>query len=136
MKLFTVEHIHRWEQGNGYDDAIIELAKDLKLIYKQNEKIMANITELTQKVDALQTQVSELIDAVNTEQEQVTGAINALNQTISELQAIIASGGTQEERQALADKLTKISTDLQGAKDDLASTIADTPPPPPVESGL
>lgn len=132
MILFTVQHIHRWETGNGYGDALIELSKDIKLIYKQNEKIMASITELTQKVDALQTQVTDLTDAVNTEQQQVTDAINALNQTITELQAIIATGGTEAERQALSDKLTAISTGLQAAKDDLASTIADTPP---VEGG-
>lgn len=131
MILFTVQHIHRWETGNGYTDALIELSKDLKLIYKQNEKIMATITELTQKVDALQTQVTDLTDAVNTEQQQVTDAINALNQTIADLQANIANGGTQEERQALSDKLTAISTGLQAAKDDLASTIADAAPPPP-----
>jgi ABC-type transporter Mla subunit MlaD len=133
MKLFTVEHIHRWETGNGYGDVLVELSKDLKLIYKQNQTIMASITELTQKVDALQTQVTDLTTAVNTEQQQITDAINALNQTITELQAIIADGGTTEQRQALSDKLTQISTDLQTAKDDLASTIADTTPPPPTE---
>lgn len=127
MSLFTVEHIHRWATGNGYADVLVEISKDLKLIYKQNEKIMANITELTQKVDSLQTQVTDLTDAVNTEQQQVTDAINGLNQSITELQGMIADGGTTEQRQALADKLTKISTDLQAAKEDLASTIADTP---------
>lgn len=128
MKLFTVEHIHRWETGNGYGDVLVELSKDLKLIYQQNQKIMATISELTQKVDALQTQVTEFQNAVNTEQEQVTDAINGLNQTITDLQAIIADGGTMEQRQALSDKLTAISTSLQTAKDDLASTIADAPP--------
>jgi predicted nucleic acid-binding Zn-ribbon protein len=131
MALFTVDHIHRWQNANGYQEVLIEISKDIKLIYQQNQKIMASITELTQKVDALQTQVTDLTDAVNTEQQQVTDAINALNQTIQELQT---SGGTVEERQALSDKLTAISTGLQSAKDDLASTIADTtPPPPPIE---
>lgn len=135
MKLFTVEHIHRWETGNGYGDVLVEISKDLKLLHKLNLQIMATISELTQKVDALQTQVTEFQDAVNTEQQQVTDAINALNQTITDLQAIVASGGTEAERQALADKLTAISTGLQAAKDDLASTIPDTTTPP-VEPGL
>jgi ABC-type transporter Mla subunit MlaD len=140
MTLFTIEDIVRiLLQGknghsiNGLHEVLIEISKDIKIIQKQNQSIMANITELTQKVDALQTQVTDLTEAVNTEQQQITDAINALNQTVTELQAIIADGGTTEQRQALSDKLTQISTNLQTAKDDLASTIADaTPVEPPV----
>jgi predicted RNase H-like nuclease (RuvC/YqgF family) len=131
MSLFSIDVFHRCvpaQDANGLHEVLIEISKDIKIIQKQNQSIMATITELTQKVDALQTQVTDLTDAVNTEQQQITDAINALNATIAELQANIANGGTQEERQALADKLTQISTDLQTAKDDLASTIADTPP--------
>jgi chromosome segregation ATPase len=124
--MLTIRHIIKFDHSE--DDLLIEILKELKIIQQQNQKIMANITEITQKVDALQTQVTELTDAVNTEQQQVQEAINALNQTITELQAMIADGGTTEQRQALADKLTQISTGLQAAKDDLASTIADTPP--------
>lgn len=129
--MLTIKHIHVFDHHN--DDIYMEMLNKLNLIHQQNEKIMSNITELTQKVDALQTQVTDLTDAVNTEQQQVTDAINALNQTITELQGMIADGGTTEQRQALADKLTQISTDLQTAKEDLASTIADVPPTPPVE---
>jgi chromosome segregation ATPase len=132
MGLFDINHFHRWINGQPHPDRdlLVEIYAEQKLINKQNEKIMASITELTQKVDALQTQVTDLTDAVNTEQQQVTDAINALNQTIQELQT---SGGTPEERQALSDKLTAISTGLQSAKDDLASTIVDSTPPPAEE---
>lgn len=77
---------------------------------------MASIQELTAKVDALQT-------ALDNEQAQIKDAIDGLTQTVTDLQAIIADGGTAEERQALADKLDAVITDLQG-------TIADTPPTP------
>jgi predicted RNase H-like nuclease (RuvC/YqgF family) len=133
MKLFTIAHVVRFETvDGGYGEVLVELAKDLKLIQKQNQNIMAKIDELMQKAEALETQVADLTEAVNTEQQQVTDAINALNQTITELQAMIVDGGTTEQRQALADKLTLISTNLQQAKDDLASTIADVPTGPVV----
>lgn len=127
MKII-IEHIIKLDNSGGWGDILVDMYKDIKLIQKQIEKIMANITELTQKVDTLQTQVTDLTDAVNTEQQQITDAINALNQTITELQGMIADGGTTEQRQALSDKLTQISTGLQSAKDDLASTIADATP--------
>lgn len=74
---------------------------------------MANIQELAQKVDALQV-------ALDVEQEQIAAAIEALNQAIADLQAMVAEGGTPEERQALADKLDAIKADLE-------STIPDEP---------
>lgn len=132
MKLFTIVHLVRFETvDGGYGDVLIEISKDIKLIQKQNSEIMKKMDELILQAEALQTQVTDLTDAVNTEQQQVADAIAALNLQITELQAMITDGGTTEQRQALADKLTQISTDLQTAKDDLASTIADTPPPPP-----
>jgi septal ring factor EnvC (AmiA/AmiB activator) len=78
-----------------------------KKLNKKLKKIMANITELTAKVDALQT-------ALDAEQQQIADAIAALNQSITDLQALVADGGTAEERQALADKLDAIKTDLEG----------------------
>jgi hypothetical protein len=45
---------------------------------------------------------------------QIKAAIDALNQTVADLQALVADGGTAEERQALADKLDAITTDLEG----------------------
>lgn len=68
---------------------------------------MASISELSSKVDALQA-------ALDSEQQEIADAIAQLNQTISDLQAIVSDGGTAEERQAIADKLDAITTDLQG----------------------
>lgn len=78
---------------------------------------MANIAELTAKVDALQT-------ALDTEQQEIADAIAALQQSITDLQAMVADGGTVEERQALADKLDAIKADLEG-------TISNEPAPEP-----
>jgi hypothetical protein len=68
---------------------------------------MANIQELTAQVDELQT-------ALDAEQEQILQSIGDLQQSIADLQALVADGGTAEQRQALADKLTAIKTDLEG----------------------
>ena len=80
---------------------------ELEIIKSNQQKIMASIAELSAKVDTLQT-------ALDTEQEQIAAAIAALQQTVTDLNAIIAEGGTAEERQALSDKLDAVITDLQG----------------------
>lgn len=68
---------------------------------------MPTLQELNDKVDELQT-------ALDAEQQQVADAIAALNGTITDLQALVAAGGTEEERQAILDKITSIKTDLEG----------------------
>lgn len=70
------------------------------------DQIMATIQEINEKVDALQA-------ALDAEQEQIAAAIAALQTTNAALQALIADGGTAEERQAVADKLDAVITDLQ-----------------------
>lgn len=89
-----------------------------KTTLKQLEKIMASIQELSDKVDALQV-------SLDLEQAAVASAISGLNQTISDLQALLVDGGTAEQRQALADKLDAIKADLEG-------TVADEPAVEPV----
>lgn len=84
-----------------------EVTKKLDHIIKHQHEIMATIAELSAKVDTLQT-------ALDAEQEQIAAAIAALKQTVTDLNAIIAEGGTAEERQALSDKLDAVITDLQG----------------------
>ena len=68
---------------------------------------MANIQELTDQVAQLQADL-------DVEQQQIADALAALNAQIAQLQALVADGGTPEQRQALADALTAISTDLKG----------------------
>lgn len=75
-----------------------------------NEKlktIMATITQLSAKVDELQ-------EALDTEQQQVSDALAVLNQTVTDLQALITDGGTTEQRQAVLDKINTAITDLKG----------------------
>lgn len=89
------------------------LIRKIDHLTKYIHDIMASIQELTAKVDALQTALDE-------EQAVIKAAIDALNQTVTDLQAIVSEGGTTEERQALADKLDAITEDLKG-------TIPDAP---------
>lgn len=102
-------HIHIHHHNDHHDDEILN-----KL-----HNIMATILELTEKVDALQV-------ALDNEQAQIAAAIGALEQTVADLEALIVDGGTEEQRQALADKLDAVIADLQ-------STIPDAPVEPPVE---
>lgn len=96
-----------------------DLEKKLDKIISFNKHIMATLTQLTEKVEALQT-------ALDTEQQEIQDAIAALNTTIQELRDQIANndGGTVEQRQALADKLDSIKTDLEG-------TVNNNPPTEP-----
>lgn len=95
------------------------LLKDIhKLLLTNNSKldqIMATIQELTAQVDELQV-------ALDNEQAQVAAALEGLNQTIADLTALVADGGTEAERQALADKLAAIKADLEGTVADEAPT--------------
>lgn len=68
---------------------------------------MATIQELSAKVDELQV-------SLDAEQEAIEAAIADLNQSIADLQVLIVSGGTEEERQALLDKLNAVKEDLEG----------------------
>lgn len=90
------------------------------IINQKLDQIMANIQQLNAKVDELQT-------ALDAEQEEVRLAIEALNQSIADLQAMVTEGGTAEERQALADKLESIKSDLEG-------TISSKEPEEPVDN--
>lgn len=67
---------------------------------------MASIQQLNDKLDELQV-------SLDNEQAQILDAIAALEQTILDLQAIVADGGTEAERQALLDKMDAIKADLE-----------------------
>lgn len=94
---------------------VIIIAAIVKSYYLLKKLIMANITQLTEKVDALQT-------ALDAEQEQIKAAIDELNAAKAELEVMIAEGGTTEQRQALADKLDGVITDLKGTIPDETDT--------------
>lgn len=82
-------------------------------------EIMATLKQLSEKVDALQA-------ALDAEQEQIKNAIDTLIAQVEQLKQNIADGGTEEERQAVADKIDAVIADLQG-------TIADAETPPAEE---
>lgn len=98
MSLFTI---------NIYSDneQVLKEIKHLKSI------IMASIAQLTKKVDDLQA-------SLDAEQAQIAAAIAQLQTTIDDLRANATEGGTAEERQALADKLDAIKSDLEGTVPD------------------
>lgn len=71
------------------------------------EQLQQKAQELQEALDAEQQQVKDLL-------EQKNSTIESLNTTITSLEALVAEGGTAEQRQALLDQLTAIKTDLQG----------------------
>jgi uncharacterized membrane-anchored protein YhcB (DUF1043 family) len=104
---------------------------DEKFINQKFNSIMASIKDLTAQVDDLQV-------ALDAEQQQVadllaanTTAISNLEQTVADLQALLADGGTAEERQALADKITAIKADLESTIPD--ETTPEEPTNPDVQ---
>jgi hypothetical protein len=74
---------------------------------------MPTLAELKAKVDELQV-------ALDVEQQQVAdllgakdAAIAALDTIITDLQALVAAGGTEAERHAILDALTLAKSDLE-----------------------
>ena len=71
---------------------------------------MPTIQELSAKVDELQA-------ALDAEQVDIQAAIDALKTAAADLQtqldAAVASGGTDADRQAVIDKINSVITDLQ-----------------------
>lgn len=100
------------------------LGKDVVRIFSLLEVILANIQELNAKADALVAATTDIAAAIDTEQAQVMEALAAL-------QALVVNGGTEAERQAVADKLQAAHDGLAAARTDLSDTIPDVPPPPP-----
>ena len=72
-------------------------------------EISAKADELQTALDAEQQQVKDLL-------AQKDATIATLGETITGLEALVAEGGTAEDRQALLDKLI-------AAKDDLEATV-------------
>lgn len=71
------------------------------------EEISAKADELQIALDAEQQQVADLLALKE-------AAITSLTETVTNLEALVAEGGTAEQRQAVLDKLNGTLTDLQG----------------------
>jgi uncharacterized protein YoxC len=86
----------------------------MRRILHEQEYIVGKIEELMEKVDGLQSKL-------DTEQEQIQSAIDGLKATVQELTDRLATGGgaTDDQLQAVINKIDGIATDLEG-------TIADT----------
>lgn len=73
---------------------------------------MATLQELAAKV-------AELEAAVDAEQAQAHQTVEDLNAVIAELEALVAQGGTAEERQAIVDQLVRIREDVESTFPDV-----------------
>jgi hypothetical protein len=79
----------------------------LTRVLRTQEKIMAKIDELNDKV-------TELQEALDTEQAAVAAAIQALTDEVARLTALIGQGATDEQLQVAIDRLNTIKSDLEG----------------------
>jgi seryl-tRNA synthetase len=113
MKLFTIEHIHRWENTHYPDRGLlVEIFKELKLLNQQNVKIMANQQELA-------AQINEISGTIT----KIKGETQTTLDKVQELQDVINNqGGVSAELQAAVDNL---KAQVQ-VVDEL---IPDAPPP-------
>lgn len=95
------------------------LLKQLILNNKKLDKIMANLTDLSQKVDELQASVDAEQVKIQTLLDGQKSTIASLESHIAELQALVNAAPTPEQLQIVVDK-------LQVTKEDIESTIVDT----------
>lgn len=81
---------------------------------------MPTLADLNAKIDTLQTALDE-------EQQQVANKIAELEAIANELRA---SGGTDADRQAVADKIDAVAADLKAT---IPDDVVPEPPAPPIE---
>lgn len=74
---------------------------------------MPTLAEIQALADSLQTSLDQEQARVKELLDEKDNTITTLNTTVTELQALVESGGTEEQRQALLDKLTTLKTDLE-----------------------
>lgn len=100
------------------------IGQDLLLIHKKEDKIMASIKELQDKVDEL-VEVEKKREERDIAQDQVTkDQVALLQKTIEELQAVIVGGGLSPENQAIVDASVG---KLQGTIDSLNAADPTSP---------
>lgn len=71
-----------------------------------NAELSAKVDELQAAVDAEQQQVTDLLASNQADKD-------VLNALVVDLQAQVAAGGTDAERQAILDKITAAIADIQ-----------------------
>jgi septation ring formation regulator EzrA len=124
MKLFTIEHIHRWENGHDHDrDLLVEIYKELKLINKQNQQNMSKFADIKTAFDELKTAVTE-------ERTQANQKLDELNTKIDELTTNLNEGGTVEERNALLADVKSLATEVKSI---IPDPVVDPIPDAPIE---
>lgn len=69
-------------------------------------------------IQELNAKVTELQETIDTEQSQIQSALDKLNETVTDLTAQLADGGTETDRQAVLDKLNSAIADLEGTISD------------------
>jgi hypothetical protein len=129
MKLFTIEHIHRWENGhNGDRDLLVEIFKELKLINKQNQTIMAKFADI-------KTAFDEFKQVIVDERAQANAKLDEMQTSIDNLTANIQNGGTEEERATLLADINTQMAEVRSIIPDATAPLPETPTEEPPVGG-
>lgn len=78
-----------------------------------NAEIKAKVEELQRKLDIEQQQVADLLAEKDADNVAKQAVIDNLTARVAELEALVAEGGTSEERQAIVDGINTAIADLQ-----------------------
>lgn len=129
MKII-IEHVVRFENGyssNWLHEVLVEIAKDLKIIQKQNQKIMADT----------QTWEAALVK-IDTATTQIAGSVTRISDRITTLEETIKNMGLPKDQEdALLTRTEGIATGLTtlaATLEQIGKTPEDpVPVEPPVE---
>jgi predicted transcriptional regulator len=123
MKLFTVEHVHRWESSsNSYNEIMLgEILKELKLINKQNREIMLTQEQLLQGLNDVTAQVGK-----------IKGESTVMLQKVTDLENALGNQGNVSP--AVEEAFNALKAQVQ-VVDDLIADAPTTTVEPPAEGG-
>lgn len=115
MSLFSIDHHHYFHGDDGTSQSLILISNKLDYVIS---KLNTMATEFAQ----LKTEFDELKNAIVVERQQMLDKLAVADAKIVELEALVAAGGTEEQRAALL-------ADIKTAVQDVKNIIPDTPAP-------
>lgn len=112
MKII-IEHIIKLDNSGGWGDILVDMYKDIKLIQKQNQKIMATIEQFESALSRIDTATTNIANQLRDLKDQIA------NQGLS-----------ADVEASVLGRLETAATQLEAVGQSVENPV---PPTPPIE---